>query len=247
MSDYKRVILVTGSNAGIGYSTVKLLASKGQTVYLSARNEAAGKEAQQKLKTENNLNVKFVQLDITDIKSVQAAKDVIEKAEGKLDVLVHNAGISYMDKDQNATTVDINTIRAAFEPNFYGVIQTTQVFLPLIRKGKEGYKNILLITTDMASNAFQAKPNSMLHVTAYNTSKAAANSYIIALAHELKPEGILVNCVTPGFTTTKLNGYHEGGKTTDQAAEFVAQWTLLGPGDKDKTCLFYNDAGEFPW
>ncbi|THU81632.1 hypothetical protein K435DRAFT_808908 [Dendrothele bispora CBS 962.96] len=81
MSDYKRVILVTGSNAGIGYSTVKLLASKGQTVYLSARNEAAGKEAQQKLKTEDNLNVKFVQLDITDIKSVQAAKDVRRRKE----------------------------------------------------------------------------------------------------------------------------------------------------------------------
>lgn len=46
MSDYKRVILVTGSNTGIGYELVRLLAAKGHTVYLASRNEAAGKEAQ---------------------------------------------------------------------------------------------------------------------------------------------------------------------------------------------------------
>ncbi|THU92379.1 hypothetical protein K435DRAFT_672239, partial [Dendrothele bispora CBS 962.96] len=50
---------------------------------------------------------------------------------------------------------------------------------------------------------------------AYNTSKATANSYIITLAHELKSEVILVNCVTSSLTTTKLNGNREGEKTTD--------------------------------
>ncbi|THU87271.1 hypothetical protein K435DRAFT_624408, partial [Dendrothele bispora CBS 962.96] len=51
----------------------------------------------------------------------------------------------------------------------------------------------------------------------------------IALAHKLGSEEILINCMTPGFTTTRSNGYHEKGKTTDQAAQFADQWTLLGP------------------
>jgi len=242
---HKRTILVSGSNTGIGYDLVKLLATKGHNVYLASRNETSGKEAQQKLKQDHGLDVKFVQLDITDVSSVHAARDTIDKAEGKLDVLVNNAGMSYLNKPQSASTIDISVIRDAFEPNFYGMIQTTQAFLPLLRKGS--HPVILLTSTDMASNTFQARPDSSLHVVAYNTSKAAANSYIIALADELKPEGIKVNSVTPGFTTTKLNGFAPGGKTPEQAAELLAEWTLLGPEDKDKTGLFWSDKGAFPW
>ena len=86
----------------------------------------------------------------------------------------------------------------------------------------------------MASNSLQAGPDSHLHCVAYNTSKAAANSYTIALAQELKREGIKVNAVTPGFTTTKLNFFANGGKTPAQGAESLLPWALL---DKDgQTC-----------
>lgn len=84
----------------------------------------------------------------------------------------------------------------------------------------------------MASNAFQARPESQLHVVAYNTSKAAANSYTIALARELKGKAV-VNTATPGFTTTKLNFFSEGGRTPKEAAEGLAVWAL--ETDKDKT------------
>jgi NAD(P)-dependent dehydrogenase (short-subunit alcohol dehydrogenase family) len=115
----------------------------------------------------------------------------------------------------------------------------------------------------MASNTLMAGPNGFLHeAVAYNTSKAAANSYTIALAHELKAEGIKVNAVTPGFTTTRLNGFAPGGKTPEQGAQTLAEWALLGKdGKTGGFCaslllgsephwfagLFVNDAGEFPW
>jgi NAD(P)-dependent dehydrogenase (short-subunit alcohol dehydrogenase family) len=106
-----KVILVTGSNAGIGLELVRLLA-KDNVVYMASRNEPSGKESQcvnisvvvilvsrsycannrEKLKKEG-LDVKLVQLDVTDPDSIRAARDVIDKAEGKLDVLVNNAGI----------------------------------------------------------------------------------------------------------------------------------------------------------
>jgi NAD(P)-dependent dehydrogenase (short-subunit alcohol dehydrogenase family) len=108
-----KVILVTGSNTGIGYEIVRLLAAKGHTVYLASRKESAGLEAvytpflpvhsadrliwsySAKIKNEKKLDVKFVQLDITNASSVQAAAAKIEKDEGRLNVLVNNAGALY--------------------------------------------------------------------------------------------------------------------------------------------------------
>ncbi|GLB38573.1 putative short-chain dehydrogenases reductases (SDR) family protein [Lyophyllum shimeji] len=233
-----KVILVTGSNAGIGFELTRLLAQKGHTVYLASRNEAAGQKAQAELKADD-LDVKLVQLDVTDSKSVAAAKEVIEKAEGRLDVLVNNAGVGLLDKDQNALTVSLDVVREAFEPNFFGLIQTTQAFLPLLRASPQAV--ILNVSTDMASNGHQAKSD-YLHVVAYNTSKAAANSYTIALAHELRKEGIKVNAVTPGFTSSKLNGFREGGKSLQSGAETLLPWTLL---DKDgPTGLFIDEFGK---
>ncbi|KAK7020653.1 hypothetical protein VNI00_017691 [Paramarasmius palmivorus] len=130
-SEYNRVILVTGSNTGIGFQLVRLLAAKGHTVYLAARRADAGKEAQQKLKTEHGLEVKFVHLDLHDIKSIETAKDTIEKEEGRLDVLVNNAAtlgtVDDLDEPQSASTIDLTILRTVFETNFFGLVQTTHL------------------------------------------------------------------------------------------------------------------------
>ncbi|KAG7440651.1 NAD(P)-binding protein [Guyanagaster necrorhizus] len=244
---YKRVILITGSNTGIGYDVARLLAEKGHTVWLSSRNEAAGKHAQARLKEEHGLNVKYVQLDITDTVSVHAAKETIEKAEARLDTLVNNAGMSYMSEPQQATTISLDVIRNAFEPNFFGLIQTTQAFLPLLRALPQGHACILNVSTLMASNATQAAPGSGMHVVAYNTSKVAMNSYSIALAKELEHEGIKVNVISPGFISTKLNMYAPGGKTTAEGASVLVPWALLGPDDIGKTCQFWRGNEQLPW
>lgn len=181
---------------------------------------------------------------MTKLPTITASKAAIEAAEGYLDVLINNAGIAKFGNDQNATTIAVDTIRDAMETNLYGVIQTTQTLLPLLRKSTNAA--IVNVSTDMASNAYQARPEAQLHVVAYNTSKAAMNSYSIALAHELKKDGIKVNVVTPGFTSTKLNGCKEGGKTAAEGAESILPWAFL---EKDgPTGLFVDWNGkEFPW
>ncbi|TFK74732.1 NAD(P)-binding protein [Pluteus cervinus] len=238
-----KVILVTGSNAGIGYELVQLLAEKGHTVYLASRDVTKGKEAQSKLQQDGH-KAKFVQLDVTSPASITAAKEFIEKEEGRLDVLVNNAGIAKFESPQNATTVDVAVVREVFEPNLFGLIQTTTTFIPLLRKSSQPV--IVNVSTDMASNTVQAGPKSLLHVVAYNTSKAAANSYTIALAHELRGEGFKVNAVTPGFTSTKLNHFGEGGRAPREGAGIILPWVLV---DKDgQTGLFIGpDGSEFPW
>ncbi|KAJ7149455.1 hypothetical protein C8R43DRAFT_951937 [Mycena crocata] len=241
-----KVILVTGSNTGIGYELVHLLAAEGHTVYLAARKEAAGIEAVANIKKENNLDVKFARLDVTDIASVNAAAAKIEKDEGR---------IAQMSTPQSATTPSLAAIRATFETNVIGTIQTTTAFLPLLRRSSSHAvpSVILNVTTDMASNSYMARPDSIpLHAQiAYNTSKAAANSWSIALARELKEEAekgkgnVKVNCLTPGFTTTALNGFAPGGKTAEEGARMMVPWCLL---DKDgETGKFICDSGEFPW
>jgi len=239
-----KVILVTGANTGIGYELVRLLAEKNHIVYIGARKETAGKEAQAKLHAEGFKTVKFVRIDVTDLETIQAAKETIDQAEGRLDVLVNNAGIAKFEEKQNATSISLSTVRDTMETNFFGLIQTNIVFLPLLRKSTQAV--ILNVSIDMASNTIQSRPEASLHVVAYNTSKAAANSYTIALAQELKAEGIKVNAVTPGFTSTKLNGFGAGGKSVRDGAAVLLPWALL---EKDgPTCLFIGgDGKEIPW
>ncbi|KAL0574489.1 hypothetical protein V5O48_007464 [Marasmius crinis-equi] len=246
--DYKRVILVTGSNAGIGYEIVKGLAKKGQTVYLAARKEASGKEAQEKLKKEDNLDVKFVLLNVEDKKSIEAARDVIEKAEGRLDVLVNNAGISGMGQPQTADeTMDMDVLRAVFETNFFGLVQTTITFLPLLRKAKPGYGNIVQNSMEWGSCSWQSTEKANTMFATYCISKSAVHMYSVALARELKDARIRVNCCCPGFTTTKLNHNSPGGKTPEQGAKVLVDWSLLGPDDDDKTGLLVNENEVVPW
>ncbi|KAK6974531.1 hypothetical protein R3P38DRAFT_596816 [Favolaschia claudopus] len=245
-----RVILVTGSNTGIGYELVHLLAAQGHTVYLASRKEASGTEAVAKIKKEKNLTVKFVQLDVTDPKSIDAAVAKISKDEGRLNVLVNNAGVAEMATKQSASNPSIPALRTTLETNLIGLIQTTAAFLPLLRSSHSHSSStpsvIVNVSSDMASNGFMASPNGFLHdAIAYNTSKAAANAYTIALARELLEEGIKVNAVTPGFTTTQINGFMPGGKTPERGAEMMVKWCLL---DKDgATGKFMNDSGEWPW
>ena len=203
--------------------------------------------------------VKLVRLDVTDVATIDAAKETIEKAEEKLDVLVNNAGMSSVyhnpppskknqkkrcfervrrhvginiNTDQNAATISLSTARDIMEVNYFGVIQTTVTLLPLMRKSTNGV--IVNVSSIMGSNAFLANPNRKFSVgspantsslVAYSSSKAALNSYTIALSHELKGEGIKVNSVTPGLTSTNMSGGI--GKTTKAGAEVLLPWALL--------------------
>ncbi|KAF9063954.1 hypothetical protein BDP27DRAFT_1393838, partial [Rhodocollybia butyracea] len=244
-----RIILVTGSNDGIGYELVRLLAqqTEGHKVYLSSRNEEKGKEAQAKLKAEHGVEVKYVQLDVTDEKSILAAKALIEKEEGRLDVLVNNAGILSRSP---AAIADLPAFRTQFETNFFGLISTTTAFIPLLRQSSavQGFAVILNVTSGLSSNANQAKASirNPGPFSPYSASKAALNAYTISLGHELKPENIRVNVVTPGITATNFNGFL-GNRTAEDGARVLLPFALLGAEDADKTVLFHGPDGEMPW
>jgi len=127
-----KVILVTGANTGIGFELVRLLAEKKHIVYLAARNESLGKEAQAKLHADGLDTVKYVHLDVTDLATIQVAKETISQAEGRLDVLVNNAAIGKLDENQNATSVSLTPIRETMETNFFWTRPNYHSFPPFV-------------------------------------------------------------------------------------------------------------------
>ncbi|KAF8170943.1 hypothetical protein BJ912DRAFT_131594 [Pholiota molesta] len=241
-----KVILITGANSGLGFGLARLIAEKGHIVYIGARNEAAGKEAVHTLHSEGFKTAKLVKINITDPSSTKAAAEVIEAAEGKLDVLVNNAGIYKAEENQNAVSPSFDVIREIFEANFFGTIQTTTAFIPLLRKSTEKSPVILNVSSGLGSNSLRARKTEAdeFDLTGYNASKAALNSYTITLSHELKKEGFKVNAVAPGFTATKMTGGR--GQPVRDGALGLLRLTLVD--ENGPTGKFCNAAGEeYPW
>ncbi|KAK7024328.1 hypothetical protein VNI00_016359 [Paramarasmius palmivorus] len=233
---YQKVVLVTGANQGIGYALVKLLAERGHIVYLGARNKELGVQAAKQLKDEHGLDVHFLHLDVLDGELILAAKERIEKEQGRLDVLVNNAAVACpLIKPSESNHEEY---RKTFDTNFFAIVHLTTTLIPLIRLSPPGYGSIVNITSGLGSNSDRAGPEAnplYSYANAYGASKAALNSYTISLATDLREERIRVNCICPGYVTTKLNGFREG-RTPENAAGLFLEWVEVGPGDDAKTC-----------
>ncbi|MED2974579.1 SDR family NAD(P)-dependent oxidoreductase [Fictibacillus sp. B-59209] len=230
---------VTGSNKGIGYELVRQLAEKGYHVFLGARNEEL---AQQAVRSLGFSNVSFVQVDISDIQSVQHAKNNILEMSDHLDLLINNAGIA-PDFNILPSELKVETLRSAFDVNFFGTFQMIQAFLPLVKKSQRG--KIVNVTTDMASQTmFNNGEAGQLNLLGYNSSKTAVNSLTLAFGKELGADGPEIFGVTPGFTTTDLNGNAPGGKTTAGGAEIILNHALSKVNYHGK---ILDKNGVIPW
>jgi NAD(P)-dependent dehydrogenase (short-subunit alcohol dehydrogenase family) len=239
-----KTVLITGANKGIGFETAKQLAKSGYFVYLASRDQKNGKEAVQKLKDEGVANVESIVIDVTDAGSVRKAKQELEGKIDALDILINNAGISGT-MPQELAAGGLENLRTIFETNFFGVIQVTQEFLPLLKKSKQ--PAILNVSSEVGSlavhTAAERNPN-RARFHAYGCSKTALNGFTVMLANELSGAGISVNSVTPGYTATDLNQF-EGGKTAEQGAAAIVRLAKnpVPPG----TARFFKDGGEVEW
>jgi len=236
--------LVTGGNKSIGFETARQLAQLGYFTYIGSRDKAKGLQAVDKLNSMGLKNVGCVQLDVTDINSINAARQELEEKNKKLDVLINNAGISG-GFPQPATKISIETMRRVFETNFIGAVQVSQAFMELLKKSDE--PRIVNVTTELSSLTNHSNPDwkfSQFKPAAYGPSKIALNAYTVMLAAELKDTVFKVNCVCPGFTKTDFNN-HQGTKTVEQGAKAIVKYSTL---DKDgATGKFFNEDGEIAW
>ena len=231
--------LITGANKGLGFETARRLLAAGHTVYVGARDAERGRSAAERL------GARFVQLDVTDDASVQAAAKTVE-ADGGLDVLINNAGIEPRAEDNGvpgAAELTADALRTVFETNVFGVVRVTHAFLPLLQRSAAPV--VVNVSSGLASLSLLADPASPTHFypgVAYPASKTAVN--VITVQYAKAFPQMRVNSVEPGFTATDLNG-RTGTQTVEEGAEIIVRMAQVGPDGP--TGGYFRAEGPLPW
>jgi NAD(P)-dependent dehydrogenase (short-subunit alcohol dehydrogenase family) len=238
----KKIALITGANKGIGLEIARQLAQRGCIALIGARDEGRGREAERALQAEG-LDAHWVQLDVTDQASIEAAAQSIERQYGVLDILVNNAAIAQDNAPPSG--LDMAILRRTYDTNVFGLVAVTQAMLPLIRKAEAG--RIVNMSSGLGSLAHHSDPNwgfASILLLAYNTSKTAVNAITVQFANELRDTPIKVNAADPGYVATDLN-QHRGHRTVQQGAIAPVRLATL-PAD-GPTGGYFNEDGVVPW
>ena len=241
---------ITGANKGIGYATAARLGQAGVHIIVGARDPEKGDAAAATLR-EQGIDVAAVQIDVTDTASVRAAAGVVRAEHGHVEILINNAGIlpEAAEADRVSGPMDLDIFRETFATNLFGVVATTEAFLPLLLDAPAG--RVVNVSSTVASLTDQSDPDSPYYglvVPAYQASKAALNSVTIALAKSLAETHIKVNAVCPGWVQTDLGGPQNKAAaptTPDEAARIISQMALVG--DDGPTGGFFDQAGPVRW
>ena len=228
------VALVTGANKGIGLETVRRLVGAGHRVYLGARDAERGRAAA------DTAGADFVQLDVTSDNSVRRAADTVERAEGHLDVLVNNAGITGPVRDVHEYEGD--DMAAVLMTNVVGYVRVIHAFLPLLERSSD--PRIVNVSSGLGSFALAHDPSrieSRAPSPLYAAAKSAINMLTVRYA-QLLPE-IRINSADPGMTATDLSGGQ--GHSIQDGTDAIVAFALSQP---DSPTGAYRDLdGDLPW
>lgn len=245
----QRIALITGGNRGLGYEIARQLGAGGTRVIVGARSATAGADAAEALRAEG-IDADSIVLDVDSMPTVSAAATEIGAREGRLDVLVNNAGIlPEATAAVSEDPVNLELFRRTFETNLFGAVSVIQHFLPLLRRSDAG--RIVNVSSTMGSLADQVDPGSPFYgvvVPAYQGSKAALNGLTIALAKSLAGTPIKVNSVCPGWLKTDLGGpENRAAAPMTAAAGAVIAVEMAGIAEDGPTGRFFDAAGPVAW
>ncbi len=192
------VAIVTGASSGIGYEVCKQLLDKGYKVYGISRRNLAPE------------GITTLCADVSDENSVRSAIDEIAKREGRIDLLIANAGMGISGPVEYATKEDSRRI---MNVNFFGQVYASQAVLPYMRAQKSG--TIVFVSS-------VAAPIAIPYQAFYSASKSAVNSIAMALRNEVRDYGIHVTVVMPGDASTGFTDARVKNHTTNDASSAEA-------------------------
>lgn len=183
----EKVVLITGASSGMGESTAMQLSEKGYKVYGAARNV-------NKMKKLEDYGISIIPLDITNDTSIVECVNTILKREGRIDILINNAGYGSLGAIED---VSIEEAKHQFKVNIFGLARITQLVLPSMRKNKYGR---IINMSSIAGKIYS------LFGGWYNASKHALEGLSDCLRIETKPFGIDVVIIEPGIINTPWSG-----------------------------------------
>ena len=180
----KSIALVTGASSGIGKATAERLAAAGYKVYGTSRRAAQTSQR----------SFEMLSLDVTSDESVAAAVAEVIRLDGRIDLLVNNAGFGVAPAGAEESSIE--QAKSIFETNFFGVVRMTRAVVPYMRQ--QGGGRIINIGSVLG---FLPMPYGAL----YAATKHAIEGYSESLDHELRTRGIRVSIVEPAYTKTPFD------------------------------------------
>src|SRR6059058_6059937 len=212
-----KIALVTGASSGIGAATAERLAMAGYKVYGTSRR---GAQAGQR-------SFAMLPLDVTSDASVEAAVREVVRLDGRIDLLVNNAGFSVAPAGAEESSID--QARSLFDTNFFGIVRMTRAVVPHMRH--QGGGRIINIGSVLG---FLPMP----YMALYAATKHAIEGYSESLDHELRTRGIRVSVIEPAYTKTPFdaNLVQPDSKLEEYRADRASQGQVLtevmGKGDE---------------
>ncbi|MGI8831825.1 MAG: SDR family oxidoreductase [Nitrososphaeraceae archaeon] len=187
-----KVAVVTGTSSGIGYETSLLLARNQFTTYATMRNMSKS-EGLREIAAKEKIPLNVTQLDVNNDSSVDNAIDNIVRENGRIDVLVNNAGYDFFGSLEESS---LEEIKQQFETNVFGVIRATKAVIPTMRKQGNG----TIVNISSVGGITGLLPFS----TAYHASRFAIEGFTESLRQELAEFNINIILIEPGFISSNF-------------------------------------------
>jgi NAD(P)-dependent dehydrogenase (short-subunit alcohol dehydrogenase family) len=191
--------LITGANRGIGLALVRQLLADGHNVIATARQPQESADLKE-LEMIHRENISLAQIDVNSDESVEGCAAILRDLVGSIDVLINNAGLFPEEGDETLAEMTPQLFRDAFETNVLGPFRMVRAFLSML----ENTENPRIVNISSGAGSISEKEDYSYY--AYSTSKAALNMLTRAMAAELKPNGICVVALSPGWVKTAMGG-----------------------------------------
>ncbi|XP_075218151.1 retinol dehydrogenase 14 [Lycorma delicatula] len=193
-----KTVIVTGANSGIGKETVMDLARRGARVIMACRNlETASKVRAQIIEETKNKNVVLMKLDLSSLTSIRNFAQEVNRAESRLDVLIHNAGVANTFS-KNTTSDGLEVTMAT---NQFGPFLLTHLLIDLLKRSAPS--RIVVVASELyrfaSINLDNPNPVNTLPAYLYYVSKYANILFALELAKKLQGTGVTANCLHPGM------------------------------------------------
>ncbi len=210
--DNKRVVLITGASSGIGQACANHLHQRGYRVYGTSRHAAPRTADMPKMEPGTSAPFEMIQMDVNSGPSVGRGVDFILESEGRLDIVVNNAGFGIAGSVEDTS---IEEAKSQFETNFFGVLRICRAVLPIMRKQRSGYIVNISSIAGLIGTPFQGL---------YSASKFAVEGMTEALSLEVRPFGIHVVLIEPGDFHTQFTAHRRKTSTSQQNPVYLEKF-----------------------